>query len=78
MIGKSPSAVSFAASQPAGFINKLYVGLQDPDFNYTIRSAPAEYRGVTYYLWYLSVIPRLTRVAGFVLPEAGAEYLRKF
>lgn len=68
-------------------LSKLYVGLQNPDYNYTIRSAPEEYAGVPYYHWYLSVIPRLTRVAGFelgsgmfintVLPEAAAEYLRK-
>jgi UDPglucose--hexose-1-phosphate uridylyltransferase len=65
---------------------KLYFGLNNPDFNYTIRSAPAENRGVMYYHWYLSVIPRLTQVAGFelgsgmfintVLPEAAAEFLR--
>jgi UDPglucose--hexose-1-phosphate uridylyltransferase len=65
---------------------KLYIGLQDPDFNYTIRSAPAENRGVMYYHWYLSIIPRLTRVAGFELgsgmfintvrPEDAAGYLR--
>lgn len=66
---------------------KLYYGLADPDFNFTIRSAPAESVGVKYFHWYLSVIPRLTRVAGFelgsgmfintVLPEAAAEFLRK-
>jgi UDPglucose--hexose-1-phosphate uridylyltransferase len=65
---------------------KLYHGLQDPDFNYTIRGAPVEAVGVKYFHWYLSVIPRLTRVAGFelgsgmfintVLPEAAAEFLR--
>ncbi len=65
---------------------KLYVGLNDPDFNYVIRSAPAESAGVKYYHWYVSIIPRLTRVAGFelgsgmfintVLPEAAAEFLR--
>ncbi len=65
---------------------KLYFGLENPDFNYTIRSAPAENRGVMYYHWYISVIPRLTQVAGFelgsgmfintVLPEAAAEFLR--
>jgi UDPglucose--hexose-1-phosphate uridylyltransferase len=65
---------------------KLYFGLKNPDFNYTIRTAPAECAGVMYYHWYLSVIPRLTRVAGFelgsgmfintVLPEAAAEFLR--
>jgi UDPglucose--hexose-1-phosphate uridylyltransferase len=65
---------------------KLYVGLENPDYNYTIRTAPHENAGVMYYHWYLSVIPRLTRVAGFelgsgmfintVLPEAAAEFLR--
>jgi len=65
---------------------KLYHGLGNPDFNYTIRSAPAESAGVKYFHWYLSIIPRLTRVAGFelgsgmfintVLPEAAAEFLR--
>lgn len=65
---------------------KLHFGLKDPDFNYAIRTAPAECAGVTYYHWYVSVIPRLTRVAGFelgsgmfintVLPEAAAEFLR--
>src|SRR5207244_7902252 len=48
-------------------LGKLYVGLQDPDFNYAIRTAPAEYAGVKYFHWYLSIIPRLTRVAGFEL-----------
>ena len=66
---------------------KLYHGLQDPDFNYTIRSAPAECVGVKYFHWYLSIIPRLTRVAGFELgsgmfintvpPESAADFLRK-
>lgn len=65
---------------------KLYHGLANPDFNYTIRTSPAELIGARYFHWYLSVIPRLTRVAGFelgsgmfintVLPEAAAEFLR--
>jgi len=67
-------------------LSKLYHGLQNPDFNYTIRSAPAEWVGVRYFHWYVSIIPRLTRVAGFelgsgmfintILPEAAAEFLR--
>jgi UDPglucose--hexose-1-phosphate uridylyltransferase len=65
---------------------KLYSGLNNPDFNYTIRTAPAENSGVKYFHWYVTVIPRLTRVAGFelgtgmyintVLPEQAAEFLR--
>lgn len=67
-------------------LGKLYHGLENPDFNYTIRSAPAECVGVKYFHWYVSIIPRLTRMAGFelgsgmfintVLPEAAAEFLR--
>jgi UDPglucose--hexose-1-phosphate uridylyltransferase len=66
---------------------KIYVGLENPDLNFTVRSAPAEYAGARHFHWYVSVIPRLTRVAGFelgsgmfintVLPEAAAEFLRK-
>ena len=65
---------------------KIYVGLENPDFNFTVRSGPAEYAGARHFHWYVSVIPRLTRVAGFelgsgmfintVLPEAAAEFLR--
>ena len=67
-------------------LGKLYYGLENPDFNYSVRTAPAEDAGVKYYHWYISVIPRLTKVAGFelgsgmfinvVLPEAAAEFLR--
>jgi len=65
---------------------KIYVGLENPDLNYTVRSAPTEYAGARHFHWYVSVIPRLTRVAGFelgsgmfintVVPEAAAEFLR--
>jgi len=67
-------------------LGKLYHGLGNPDFNYTLRSAPAESHGVRYFHWYVSIIPRLTRVAGFELgsgmfintvpPESAAEFLR--
>ena len=65
---------------------KLYHGLVDPDYNYVIRTAPAEYCGVKYYHWYVSIIPRLTKMAGFELgsgmfinvslPEENASFLR--
>ncbi|MGA3165708.1 MAG: galactose-1-phosphate uridylyltransferase [Terriglobia bacterium] len=65
---------------------KLYRGLDDPDFNYTIRTAPSEYVGVRYVHWYVSIIPRLTKMAGFELgsgmfinvslPEENASFLR--
>jgi galactose-1-phosphate uridylyltransferase len=65
---------------------KLYVGLENPDLNFTIRSGPSDYGSARHFHWYVSVIPRLTRTAGFelgsgmfintVLPEAAAEFLR--
>jgi len=65
---------------------KLHRGLDDPDFNYAVRTAPTEYSGVKYYHWYVSVIPRLTKMAGFELgsgmfinsslPEENAAFLR--
>jgi UDPglucose--hexose-1-phosphate uridylyltransferase len=66
---------------------KLYRGLGDPDFNYTIRTAPKESDRVKYYHWYLSVVARVTRLAGFelgsgmfintALPEKSAHFLRE-
>jgi len=82
-----PEELTDLAQMMRAMLAKLYIGLQDPDFNYTIRSAPAEYVGSKYFHWYVSIIPRMTRVAGFelgsgmfintVLPEAAAEFLRK-
>lgn len=65
---------------------KLYQGLDDPDFNYVIRTAPPDERHVKYYHWYVSIVPRLTKMAGFELgsgmfinvslPEENAQFLR--
>ena len=66
---------------------KLHRGLDDPDFNYVVRTAPAANLGVKYYHWYVSIIPRLTKLAGFELgsgmfinvslPEENAKFLRE-
>lgn len=65
---------------------KVYHGLGNPDFNYVVRTAPSENRYCRYYHWYMSLIPRLTKTAGFelgsgmyintTLPEVNAEFLR--
>jgi UDPglucose--hexose-1-phosphate uridylyltransferase len=67
-------------------LRKLYVGLRDPDYNYVIRSAPLHDPGIEYLHWYLTVIPRVTRSAGFelgsgmyinvALPGTSAAFLR--
>jgi UDPglucose--hexose-1-phosphate uridylyltransferase len=46
---------------------KLYTVLEDPDFNYVIRSlSPRE--GLTdHFHWYLAMVPRLSKAAGFEL-----------
>ena len=67
-------------------LRKLHDGLGNPDFNYSIRSAPHDAAAVKYYHWYLSIVPRVTRLAGFelgsgmfiniALPEESARFLR--
>lgn len=68
-------------------LGKMYHGLDNPDFNFSIRSMPVGEKGTDYYHWYLSIIPRLSQPAGFelgsgmfintALPEAAAEFLRQ-
>jgi UDPglucose--hexose-1-phosphate uridylyltransferase len=82
----STAEVSDLARVLRTLLAKIYNGLENPDLNYTIRSGPSDYAGARHFHWYLSVIPRLTRTAGFelgsgmfinsVLPEAAAEFLR--
>ena len=65
---------------------KLYVGLDNPDFNLTINTAPRGDEDEDYFLWHLQILPRLTTAAGFemgsgmsinpVLPEEAADFLR--
>jgi UDPglucose--hexose-1-phosphate uridylyltransferase len=67
-------------------LKRLYVGLNDPDYNYILRSAPIEDSDVKYHHWYLVIVPKLTTPAGFeigtgiyintTLPEQCAEFLR--
>jgi UDPglucose--hexose-1-phosphate uridylyltransferase len=67
-------------------LSKLYRGLDNPDYNFTIRSAPVREKAVKYFHWYLSIVPRIINPAGFELgsgifinpsiPEECAEFLR--
>ncbi len=67
-------------------LGKLYYGLNDPDYNFSIRSIPAREGEREYFHWYLTIIPRIARTAGFEigsgmyintsLPEESARFLR--
>jgi UDPglucose--hexose-1-phosphate uridylyltransferase len=62
------------------------VGLGNPDYNYVIRSLSPGGADAKYFHWYLAIVPRLTKAAGFELgtgmyintslPEESAEFLR--
>jgi UDPglucose--hexose-1-phosphate uridylyltransferase len=66
---------------------KLYVGLNNPSYNYSIRSIPTREQQAEYFHWYLSIIPRVSKTAGFELgsgmfintavPEDSASFLRE-
>lgn len=65
---------------------KIYYGLNNPDFNYAIRSNRPEDARSEYFHWYISIVPRVSTVAGFelgsgmyintALPEENAKFLR--
>jgi UDPglucose--hexose-1-phosphate uridylyltransferase len=65
---------------------RFYEGLENPDFNYVIRSHDPNACDSEYLHWYLSIVPRITQTAGFELgsgiyintaiPEKSAAFLR--
>ena len=67
-------------------LRKIHLGLKDPDYNLMIRSGPADAPGLKYFHWYVSIVPRLGKAAGFelgsgmyintALPEESAAFLR--
>ncbi len=67
-------------------LSKFYFGLDNPDYNYVIRSSRPEDSKNEYCHWYLSVVPRITKTAGFELgsgmfintslPEESADFLK--
>ncbi len=46
-------------------LGKLYVCLDNPDYNYIIRSMTTKDGEVQYYHWYIVIIPKISQVAGF-------------
>ncbi len=74
------------ASHLKTILAKLYHGLEDPDYNYVVRSSRPKDATNEYCHWYITLVPRLTQTAGFELgsgmfintslPEECAEFLR--
>jgi UDPglucose--hexose-1-phosphate uridylyltransferase len=88
---------SFGRTRPESFrplaellatvLNKLRVGLDDPDFNLTINSSARGDEDAPYFVWHVAILPRFATPAGFelgsgmsintVMPEEAAEFLRE-
>ena len=66
---------------------RFYIGLRDPNYNLIIRTAPIKELSNDYFHWYVTIVPRLSRTAGFELgsgmfinpslPEESAAFLRE-
>jgi UDPglucose--hexose-1-phosphate uridylyltransferase len=85
--GDSSEAELAALSQILRLVlRKICFGLANPDYNLSVRTIPREGGGVRYQHWYLSIIPRVSRLAGFEIgsgmfintarPEESAAFLR--
>ncbi len=65
---------------------RIYTGLNDPDFNMIIRTAPTRETPNAHFHWYISLVLRVSRMAGFEMgsgmhinpcpPEECAAFLR--
>jgi UDPglucose--hexose-1-phosphate uridylyltransferase len=65
---------------------KVYRGLDNPDFNLVIDSAPVGEEQADFYQWHIRIIPRISEAAGFeigsgiyintALPEETAQFMR--
>jgi UDPglucose--hexose-1-phosphate uridylyltransferase len=83
----SESGVSDLAEHLRAVLSKIEVALLGPDFNFVIRSVFAARTDPRSYHWYLSIIPPVSRVAGFEMgsgmfinpsiPEHVAKFLRQ-
>ena len=68
-------------------LNKIYICLDDPDYNYVLRSSPIGDENTRHLHWYMVIIPKVSTAAGFeigtgiyintVAPEVAARYLRE-
>lgn len=74
------------AAHLKNLLSKFHYGLDNPDYNFVIRSSRPQDKDNVYSHWYMSIVPRITKTAGFEmgsgmfintsLPEESAEFLR--
>ena len=86
LLHATPAALEDLGRSLHFILRSLYVGLNNPDFNYVLRSAPVRDLGAPYLHWYITIVPRISLAAGFELgsgiyinpslPEECADYLR--
>ena len=82
----SPISIDRLAEMTRFLLRKVYYGLNDPDYNIVLRSAPVKAWYADHLHWYVTLIPRVTQTAGFelgsgmyintALPEESAAFLR--
>jgi UDPglucose--hexose-1-phosphate uridylyltransferase len=68
-------------------LRRVHGALNDPDYNYVVRSAPIHEESSPHLDWYIAVVPRVSPAAGFelgsgmfinsALPEESAAFLRE-
>jgi UDPglucose--hexose-1-phosphate uridylyltransferase len=68
-------------------LGKMYKGLNNPDYNFYLHSAPCDGKNHDYYHWHWTILPKTSTWAGFEIdtrmeistiePEKAAEYLKK-
>jgi UDPglucose--hexose-1-phosphate uridylyltransferase len=83
----SGAAMADLASILVNVLGKLHTALNNPSFNFVIRSLSPQEADLPHFHWYLAIVPRLSKAAGFELgtgmyinssvPEHSAELLRK-
>jgi UDPglucose--hexose-1-phosphate uridylyltransferase len=83
----SESGIADLAEHLRAVLSKIELALLGLDFNFVIRSVFADRTDHRSYHWYLSIIPHVSRVAGFEMgsgmfinpsiPEETARFLRE-
>jgi len=82
----SDAEIKSLASILKNILLRLYIGLDNPDFNYVVRTLSPRGADAKYFHWYIAIVPRVSQAAGFelgtgmfintALPETSAQFLR--